>query len=229
MAPDNMTRVMVVHSQMLVRELLGNALRESGGFEVVGQKAQGPEAVSLAGETGPDVVVIELDEPVAEGLTACFDITALLPGVKVLMLAASSEEDLVLRALASGATGYLEKSVGIEEFLLVLQDVVRGELRIPGSAVAALARALRSASYRVPTESLNLLTSREREILRLVLDGLSYKEIGELMNIKDVSVRNAVSVLRRKLGFRSRAEMMTWAVRAGLLEGPGEQDRAPAS
>ena len=154
---------------MLVRDLLGNALRESGVFEVVGQAVQGPEALSLAGETGPDAVVIELDAPVSEGLAACSDITGLLPGVRALMLAASSEEDLVLRAMASGATGYLEKRAGIEEFLLTLQDVVRGEIRVPGSVAAALARALRSASYYGPAEPLSLLTGREREILRLCL------------------------------------------------------------
>lgn len=228
MASDNVTRVIVVHSQALVRDLLGNALRESGVFEVVGQAAQGPEALSLAGETGPDAVVIELDAPVAEGLAACSDITGLLPGVRALMLAASSEERLVLRAMASGATGYLEKRAGIEEFLLTLQDVVRGEIRVPGSVAAALARALRSASYHGPAEPLSLLTGREREILRLCLDGLSYQEIGELKNIKDVTARNTIAIARRKLGFRTRTEMMVWALRAGLLNEPGGQDRVPA-
>ena len=134
----------------------------------------------------------------------------------------------MLRAMASGATGYLEKRAGIEEFLLTLQDVVRGEIRVPGSVAAALARALRSASYRGASERLSLLTGREREILRLCLDGLSYQEIGELRNIKDVTARNAIAIARRRLGFRTRTEMMVWALRAGLLNEPGEQDRAPA-
>ena len=218
MVSGNVTRVVVVHSQVLVRDLLRNVLQESGGFDVVGQAAEGPRAVSLVGETSPDVVVLGLEVPVMDGLDACSDVTGLLPGVKVLVLAASSEEDLVLRALASGATGYLEKCAGIQEFLVTLQDVVRGELRIPGSAAGALARVLRNASYHVPAEPLSVLSQREREILKLCIAGLSYQEIGERRNIKDVTVRNAVSSVRRKLGFRSLAEMLLWAVRAGLVD-----------
>ena len=133
------------------------------------------------------------------------------------MLTASNEQDAIVRAIAAGATGYLQKYSGKEQLLTTLREVAEGEFRIPGDAARRLARAVRSPSGDA-SERLETLTDREREILKLFAEGLTYQEIGEIRNNSGLTVRNAVSAVQRKLGFRTRQQMVLWAVRAGLVE-----------
>ena len=99
-----------------------------------------------------------------------------------------------------------------------MREVAEGEFRIPGDAARRLARAVRSPSGDA-SERLETLTDREREILKLFAEGLTYQEIGEIRNNSGLKVRNAVSAVQRKLGFRTRQQMVLWAVRAGLVDG----------
>ena len=170
----------------------------------------------------PDVIVMDVIMPVMDGIEACRQITELLPGVRVLMLTASNEQDAIVRAIAAGATGYLQKYSGKEQLLTTLREVAEGEFRIPGDAARRLARAVRSPSADAAAERLAALTNREREILKLFAEGLTYQEIGEIRNNSALTVRNAVSAVQRKLGFRTRQQMALWAVRAGLVDGGSE-------
>ena len=218
MTTGNRTSVMLVDDHSIMRDLLRDALENTGEFEVVAQAADGREALRMVQEAAPDVIVMDVIMPVMDGIEACRQITELLPDTRVLMLTASNEQDAIVRAIAAGATGYLQKYSGKEQLLTTLREVAEGEFRIPGDAARRLARAVRSPSGDA-SEQLETLTDREREILKLFAEGLTYQEIGEIRNNSGLTVRNAVSAVQRKLGFRTRQQMALWAVRAGLVDG----------
>ena len=222
MTTDTRTSVMLVDDHSIMRDLLRDALENTGEFQVVAQAADGQEALRLVAEAAPDVIVMDVIMPELDGIEACRQIMELLPGVKVLMLTASNEQDAIVRSIAAGATGYLQKYSGKEQLLTTLREVALGEFRIPGSAARRLARAVRSPSTDAASERLDTLTDREREILKLFAEGLTYQEIGEVRNNSGLTVRNAVSAVQRKLGFKTRQQMVLWAVRAGLVDGGSE-------
>ena len=219
MTSDTRTSVMLVDDHSIMRDLLRDALENTGEFQVVAQAADGQEALRLVEEAAPDVIVMDVIMPELDGIEACRQITELLPGIKVLMLTASNEKDAIVRSIAAGATGYLQKYSGKEQLLTTLREVALGEFRIPGSAARRLARAVRSPSADAAAELLATLTDREREILKLFAEGLTYQEIGEVRKNSALTVRNAVSAVQRKLGFKTRQQMVLWAVRAGLVDG----------
>ena len=219
MTGKTLTRVMLVDDHSIMRDLLRDALENTGEFQVVAQAADGEEALRMVQEAAPDVIVMDVIMPVMDGIDACREITELLPDTKVLMLTASNEQDAIVRAIAAGATGYLQKYSGKEHLLATLREVAEGEFRIPGSAARRLARAVRTPSGDPPSERLDALTDRERGILKLFADGLTYQEIGEIRNNSALTVRNAVSGVQKKLGFKTRQQMVIWAVRAGLVDG----------
>ena len=219
MTAENLTSVMLVDDHSIMRDLLRDALENTGEFRVVAQAADGQEAVRLVQEAAPDVIVMDVIMPVMDGIDACREITELLPDTRVLMLTASNEQDAIVRAIAAGATGYLQKYSGKEQLLTTLREVAEGEFRIPGSAARRLARAVRSPMADAAFERLDTLTDREKGILKLFTEGLTYQEIGEIRNNSALTVRNAVSGAQKKLGFKTRQQMVIWAVRAGLVDG----------
>ncbi len=219
MTTDTRTSVMLVDDHAMMRDLLRDALENTGEFQVVAQAADGQEALRMVQETVPDVIVMDVIMPVMDGIEACRRIVELLPDTKVLMLAASNEQDAIVRSIAAGATGYLQKCSGMEQFLATLREVARGEFRIPGDAARRLASLVRSSLADALPERLGTLTDREREILKLFAEGLTYQEIGEIRNNSGLTVRNAVSGVQKKLGFRNRQQMVVWAVRVGLVDG----------
>ena len=146
MTTDTRTSVMLVDDHQVMRDLLRDALENTGEFQVVAQAADGQEALRLVEEAAPDVIVMDVIMPELDGIEACLQITELLPGIKVLMLTASNEQDAIVRSIAAGATGYLQKYSGKEQLLTTLREVALGEFRIPGSAARRLARAVRSPS-----------------------------------------------------------------------------------
>ena len=219
MTAENLTSVMLVDDHSIMCDLLRDALENTGEFRVVAQAADGQEALRLVQEVAPDVIVMDVIMPVMDGIDACREITELLPDTKVLMLTASNEQDAIVRAIAAGATGYLQKYSGKEQLLTTLREVAEGEFRIPGSAARRLARAVRSPMVDAAFERLDTLTDREKGILKLFTEGLTYQEIGEIRNNSALTVRNAVSGAQKKLGFKTRQQMVIWAVRAGLVDG----------
>ena len=219
MTSSAQTRVMLVDDHSIMRDLLRDALENTGEFLVVAQAADGEEALRIVEEAAPDVIVMDVIMPVMDGIEACREIMELLPHTKVLMLTASNEKDAIVRSIAAGATGYLQKYSGKEQLLTTLREVAEGEFRIPGNAARRLSRAVRSGPGDGASEPLNTLTEREREILKLFVQGLTYQEIGEIRNNSGLTVRNAVSRIQKKLGFKTRQQLVVWAVRVGLVEG----------
>ena len=212
------TRVMLVDDHEIMRDGLRGVLESEGDFEVVGQAGDGDEAVSVALDVKPDVIIMDVLMPTKNGIEACREITEVLRETRVLILTASSEEDAVMEAIAAGATGYLQKYSGKELLLRTVRDVADGEYRIPADAIRRAFAGIRAASEQVAASGPGKLTAREREILTLFSQGLSYAEIADVRGNSRLTIRNAIYGIQDKLGIATKQELAVWAVRNGLLD-----------
>ena len=211
-------KVLVVDDHSIVREGLKYVLEQSGEFEVVGQAGDGVEAVRVAAELSPDLVVMDVMMPRKDGVEACRDIMDSAPETRVVMLTVANEETAVLEAVAAGATGYLQKETDRERLLSTLRGVFRGELRLPAEAVRGVVAAVRSVSEVGDAADAAGLTAREREILVSFAGGMSYTRIAEQRGVKPVTVRNAIYGIQQKLRVTSMQGLVLWTARNGLLD-----------
>ena len=219
MSSTNRIRVMLVDDHPIVMRGLRYLLEDSGAFDVVGQAADGVEAVRTAQELRPDVIVMDVMMPKKDGVEACRDILDLLPDAKVLMLTASTEEDAVIEAIAAGATGFVQKYSGSDELVDTLRQVAEGRLMIPDDAVRRVFKLLRSGTVgTVLKPGPKVLTVREREVLTHFAQGMPYARIAEALGVSTATVRNAIYRIQNKLGVESKQEIVVWAVQNGLLD-----------
>ena len=218
MSSAGRTRVMVVDDHPIMRSGLRDALEASGRFEVVGQAADGEEAVRTVQRLEPQVIVMDVIMPNKDGIDACREIMELLPGTRVLMLTASSEMDAVIEAVAAGATGYLQKYSRPEELVEAVLDVAEGRLRLPDKVVKEVFGLVSRDREDAPNRALDKLTALERETLTLFASGRSYTEIAEARGNSTVTARNTLYRIQEKLGVKNKQELVIWAVRNGLLD-----------
>ena len=218
MEQDRQTRVMLVDDHEIMRDGLREVLERQGDFEVVGQAQDGAAAVRVAERLRPDVIIMDVMMPLKNGIDACREITEILPDTRVLILTASGEEDAVMEAVAAGATGFLQKYSGKEKLLNTVRDVAKGEYRMPGDVIRRVFEGIRQGNERRMTNELSRLTEREREILTLYAQGLSYAQIAERRANQPVTIRNAIYGIQDKLDIETKQELVVWAVRSGLLD-----------
>ena len=217
MSAGERIRVMIVDDHSIVRVGLKQVFDQSGEFEVVGQAADGEEAVRVAANVAPDVVVMDVMMPKKDGVEACREIMESAPETRVLMLTASTEEDAFVEAVAAGATGYLQKETDRERLLSAVRAVALGELRLPADGVRRTFKALRDGAGTGDAAAEAGLTPREREILVSFAQGMSYAQIAEARGIKSVTARNALYGVQHKLGVGTMQGLVLWCVRNGLL------------
>lgn len=218
LSPRDKIRVMVVDDHSITRDGLQVLLEQAGEFEVIGQAGDGVEAVRIAPELSPDVIVMDVMMPKKDGVDACREVMETLPNTKVLILTASTNEDAVIEAVAAGATGYLQKFSGRDQLLATIRDVAAGELRVPATVVRRVFSGIRGIAEPATGRDLAGLSQREQEILTLFSQGLSYAQIGEVKGNSPVTIRNTIYRIERKLGVRTKQEIVVWAVRNGLLD-----------
>ena len=216
MSAGERIRVMIVDDHSIVRVGLKQVFDQSGEFEVVGQAADGEEAVRVAANVAPDVVVMDVMMPKKDGVEACREIMESAPETRVLMLTASTEEDAFVEAVAAGATGYLQKETDRERLLSAVRAVALGEFRLPADGVRRTFKALRDGAGTGDAAAEAGLT-REREILVSFAQGMSYAQIAEARGIKPVTARNALYGVQHKLGVGTMQGLVLWCVRNGLL------------
>ena len=216
MSAGERIRVMIVDDHSIVRVGLKQVLDQSGEFEVVGQAADGEEAVRVAADVSPDVVVMDVMMPKKDGVEACREIMESAPETRVLMLTASTEEDAVVEAVAAGATGYLQKETDREQLLSAMRNVALRNISLPTESVRRAFEAIRGGGR--TEDAAAGLTPREREILVSFAQGMSYVRIAEARGIKPVTVRNAIYGVQRKLKVKTMQGLVLWCVRNGLLD-----------
>jgi len=209
---------MIVDDHSIMRDGLQEMLDRFDDFQVVGQARDGREAVKVAQRLKPDVIIMDVIMPVKNGVDACREIMAAVPETRVLVLTASTDDQTVIDAIAAGATGYLQKFTGKDELLATIRDVADGEFRVPGDVVRRAVADVGDSPAHDDSPELTRLTERERQILRLFAEGMSYAEIGEARGNRPLTIRNAIYGIRNKLGATSSQQMVVWAVRNGLLD-----------
>jgi DNA-binding NarL/FixJ family response regulator len=208
---------MVVDDHPMWREGVSRDLA-AAGYDVVAATGEGRQAVRIAAAARPDVVILDLQLPDISGVEVMTGLAAELPGVRVLMLSASGEQQDVLDAMKAGATGYLLKSAGLTEFLDAVSRTAAGDtVFTPGLAGLVLGefRRLAVAGPAGP-ESAPKLTERETEVLRLVAKGLSYRQIAERLVLSHRTVQNHVQNTLGKLQLHNRVELTRYAIEQGL-------------
>lgn len=218
MSSHKRIRVMVVDDHPVVRDGIQQVLQHFRELEVVGQAGDGEEAVRLAVELTPEVIVMDVIMPGKDGVDACREIIDLLPDTRVLMLTASSAPHAVVEAIAAGASGYLLKDSGVDQLVTVIRKIAEGQTNLTADALRRAARMIREGSIPSPSRGANLLTPRESEMLRHYCQGKSYTQIADASGISRSTVRNTMDRIQFKAGVTSKPEMVIWAVRAGLLD-----------
>lgn len=205
-------RVLVVDDHPLFREGVAHSLTGEPDVALVGQAASGEEALRLARDLLPDVLLLDITMPGKGGIAAAVEIATACPAVKIVMLTVSEDEDDLLAAFKAGARGYVLKGVSARELANVVRAVAGGEVYVSPSLAAGM---LVELTHGRPPDPLSELTKREREILRLVAEGLTNREIGERIYLAEKTVKHYMTNILGKLHVRSRVEAALLAARHG--------------
>ncbi len=204
-------RILIADDHMVVRQGLRMFLSLDPDLEIVGEAADGAEAVRKARELKPDVVLMDLLMPVMDGIAAIGAIRRELPDTEVLALTSVLEDASVVGAVKAGAIGYMLKDTHADELCRAIKAAAAGQVQLSPRAAARLMR-----EVRVP-DSPETLTERETEVLRLLAQGQSNKEIASTLTIGEKTVKTHVSNILSKLGVQSRTQAALYAVRIGLV------------
>ena len=205
------TRVLITDDHGVVRQGLRMFLSLDPDFEVVGEASNGEEALAMARDLGPDVVLMDLLMPVMDGISATEKIRAELPDVEVIALTSVLEDASVTGAVRAGAIGYLLKDTDSEELSRAIKAAAEGRVHLAPEAAARLMREVRAP------DTPEALTDREAEVLRLLARGKANKQIASELYIEEHAVKAHVSSILMKLGVQSRTQAALYAVRAGLV------------
>lgn len=216
-------RVLLVDDHELFREGLVSLLR-TRGIEVVGQASDGAEAIALARELVPDVILMDLTMSGMGGLEATLSIKAEFPEIKVVILTVSEADDDLFEAIRSGAHGYLVKSTSSEDFFEMLEALDRGEAPLSRGLAARIVRHLASERSGKTTKT-TALTPREEEVLRLVAEGSTNRDIAAELTLSEATVKFHMSNILHKLHLANRAQVVAFAHRHGLTYRSPPQDR----
>ena len=214
-SPDPL-RVIIADDHPFYRQGLADLLTKSG-IEVVGEAADGQAAIQLAGEMAPDVVVMDLNMPGLSGAEATRRLTERNPSARVLVLSVSAEETDVTDAILSGAMGYVLKDSPVEEVVAGIAAAAKGESLISPRIASQLIRKIRDREQAEPQMPPLPLSDRELEVLRLVADGKTNQEIGELLFIGPSTARNHISSILMKLQVDNRVQSAVRAVQSRMF------------
>jgi DNA-binding NarL/FixJ family response regulator len=211
-------RVLLVDDHTIVRTGLAAYLGTEPGIEVVGEAADGEEALARIAAlaragTPPDVVLMDMQMPRLDGVQTTIQVKESWPEIDVIAVTSFLEEARIRAALEAGATGYLLKDADATDVVDAIRAAVAGEVRLDPAVAAALA-----ASFRSPPSSAESLTAREREVVVLVAQGATNREIGKRLGVAERTARTHVSNILAKLGLASRTQAAMWAVREGLVD-----------
>ncbi len=203
--------ILIVDDHSVVRQGLKMFLGLDPELNVIGEAVNGKQAVELAAQLKPDVVLMDLMMPVMDGVTATQEIRSKLPDIEVIALTSVLEDASVVGAVRAGAIGYLLKDTQADELCRAIKAAAAGQVQLSPQAAARLVREVRAP------ESPETLTERETDVLRLLATGKANKEIALALHVSETTVKTHVSNILMKLGVSSRTQAALHAVRIGLV------------
>ncbi|MFS0725387.1 response regulator [Paenibacillus sp. 1P07SE] len=209
-----MIRVVLAEDQPLMQMGLKTIIDLEADMEVVGTAWNGEEALQLCLELQPDLILLDIQMPVMNGIDCARQLKQALPDSVVLMLTTYADDDMIIESLLSGAVGYMLKDMAGDKLLAAIRDAARGEYMLPSVIAAKLAQRLhRMAQWAPPSETISRLkssgiafTDREREIIRLMLQGRTNRQIAEMLYMQVGTVKNYVSNIYAKIGSSDRSQ-----------------------
>ena len=210
-------RLLLADDHRMLRESLRRAMEENG-FDVVGEAADGEEAVRLAEKLRPDVVLMDVTMPVLDGVGATRRVRDQVPGTQVVILTMHADREVLVDAIRAGASGYLVKDCSTEEVVETVRLVANGETALtPGLAASMLAEAQRLDPEPGGADDGSVVSKREEEVLQLIADGLSTTEVAAQLYISVKTVKNHLASIYQKLDTRDRTQAVLRAVRMGII------------
>lgn len=212
---------LIVDDHPLFREGLKAILARESQFEVVGEAGNGREGLKMAKQLKPDLAVVDLSLPDKNGIEVIKEILAHLPSTRILVLSMHSKVDYIAEAFRAGATGYMVKGSDPNKLLQGLQSVADGEYFLDSMVsheVVGKLREMPETQTKVRDMAYNSLTAREQEVLRLLAEGLSSRDVAVRLYISPKTVENHRASIMRKLGIHSAMELVRYAARLGLID-----------
>ncbi|MGH9443495.1 MAG: response regulator [Thermoanaerobaculia bacterium] len=216
----NPIRVVLVDDHALFRAGVRSLLARLEGIEVVGEASDGREALKLIRRESPDVAILDISMPGLRGLEAAKCVRETSPGVRVVILSMHSSDEYVLRALQSGASGYLLKDSLAGELEIAIRAVARGGTYLTPAVARRVAEGYIQVAGSNPAAS-GGLTERQQEILQLIAEGHSNREIGQVLNLSSKTVDTHRTQIMQKLGIHDVTGLVRYAVRVGLVSSEG--------
>ncbi len=210
--------VLIVDDHQIVRQGLRSYLDMYDDIQVIGEAGDGREAVKLASHLKPDVILMDLVMPVMDGIQATAEITSLGIGSRVIALTSFDENDKVIPAIQAGASGYLLKDVSTEALVEAIRATYLGEARLHPKIMRKLMDEVSRQADRQKSAEGPQLTDRELEVLRLVIQGKSNREIAQVLVISEKTAKAHVSNILGKLGVEDRTQMAVYALKNNLLD-----------
>jgi DNA-binding NarL/FixJ family response regulator len=210
----NPLRILVADDHTLVRAGFCSLVENIAGVEVVAEAEDGHQALELIDQHRPDIVLMDITMPRLNGLDVAARVIGRHPHVRIIILSMHPDEEYVLRALRIGVAGYLIKDAGTEELEMAIRSVAQGKTFLSPSISEQVAEYVR----RVGDGSEELLTSRQREVLQLIAEGLTNREIAETLEISVKTVESHRTHLMNRLEIHDVAGLVRYAIRAGLID-----------
>ena len=211
-------RILLADDHGIVRRGLKSLLESQPGYTVIGEAADGLEALRLCGELSPDLLIVDISMPMMNGIEVAARVQKLDPPPSVIILSMHVDESYIMRALAAGARGYLVKDATDEDLIPAVRAVASGKpFFSPAVSAVLMEDYVRQLRARGLSDSYHLLTDREREILQLLAEGRSNKEVATLLEVGLSTVETHRANLMQKLNLHNTAEIVLYAVRKGII------------
>lgn len=210
------TKILIVDDHPVVREGIGAMLKRESDFKIVGEAANGQEAIDKARELSPDVILMDLRMPEVDGVEAITRIKADMPDIKFIILTTYSDDEYIFRGIAAGARAYLLKDAPREELFKAIRAVSRGESMIQPVVASRVLDKLAELSRKAPASE--TLSDREVEVLRLMAKGVSNKDIADQLSITQSTVKTHITSIFQKLDVTTRTEAVTTALKKGIIQ-----------
>jgi DNA-binding NarL/FixJ family response regulator len=207
---------MLADDHRMLREGLRRSMTDQG-FEVVGEARDGDEAIRLAEELHPEVILMDVTMPEVDGVEATRLIKQELPDIRVVMLTMHADQEVLAEAMRVGASGYLVKDCSTEEIANAIRDVAGGKTALSPQLAASMLEEVRKLEQPAANEEDRIVTKREEEVLQLIANGFSTTEVAEKLFISQKTVKNHLASIYQKLDARDRTQAVLQAVRMGIV------------